>query len=113
MISPAELHAETKLAVFLTAKCVGRFDTGGLKLAAMSTFQIIRVVFKIVGGVTAAIGIAIDAVSLIDAGIELYNNNKCGVSQDISKHIEKLEHLGYMLEELNQKLTANIKSVEA
>ena len=127
IISPGELHAATKLALtptkiapltrqFLSgaldvAKCATRFDSGGLKLAVMTTFRTVGIMIKTTGGAIAIGGIILDAYSLISTGKDLYKDKKCEVSQDISKHIEKLENLGYGLEKLNRELSANVKSI--
>ena len=127
VVSPAELHAATKLALAPTkalpltrqflleavgaAKCATRLDASGFRLAAVTSFRTVSVMFKTVGGVLAVGGIVLDAYSLISAGRELYKGKKCKVSQNISKHIEELEDLRCRLKELNQQLAANVKSI--
>ena len=127
VVSPGELHAATKLALnptkivpltrqFLSgaldvAKCASNFDSSGLKVAIMTSFRTAGVMIKTAGGVITIGGIIFDAYSLISAGKNLYKDNKCKVSRDISKHIEKLEDLGNGLEKLNLQLSANVKSV--
>ena len=127
VISPGELHAATRLALaptktapltrqFLSgaldvAKCATRFDSGGLKLAVMTSFRTAGVMIKTAGGVLAIGGIILDAYSLISTGKDLYKGKKCEVSQEISKHIENLENLSYKLENLNRELSANVRSM--
>ena len=127
VVSPAELHAATKLALapaktlpltrlFLleavsAAKCATRLDASGFRLAVMTSLQTVSVMFKTVGGVLAVGGIFLDAYSLFSAEKELYKGKRCKVSQNISKHIEELEDLGCRLEKLNQQLAANVKSI--
>ena len=127
VISPGELHAATRLALAPTktaplarqflfgaldvAKCASRFDSGGLKLAVMTSFRTAGVMIKTAGGVLAIGGIILDAYSLISTGKDLYKDKKCKVSQEISKHIEKLENLGCRLENLNRELSANVRSM--
>ena len=128
VISPAELHAATRLAaaparaVPLTRQFLGeavtavryvtKLDASGFRLATMTSFQTVRVVIKTAGGVVAVGGIILDAYSVYSAGKELYKDKKCKVSQDISKHIEKLENLGHGLEKLNQQLASNVKAIK-
>ena len=52
--------------------------------------------------IVAAGGIILDSYSLYSAG----KDNKCKVSQDISKHIEELEVPSSGLKKLNQGLSA-------
>ena len=128
VISPAELHAATRLAAapvravpltrqFLmeavtAVKFIPKLDSSGFRVATMMSFQTARVVIKTAGGVLAVGGIILDAYSLYSAGKELYKDKKCKVSQDISKHIEKLEDLGRGLEKLNHELAANVKAIK-
>ena len=127
LVSPAELHVATKLvaapvkAIALTrqflveavsaCRCATRLDSSGFRLAVMTSFRTASVMIKTAGGVIAIGGILLDAYSLYSAGKELYKDEKCKVSQKISKHIEQLEGLGRGLEKLNQELAANIKSI--
>ena len=126
-ISPAELHAATRLAAapvkavpltrqflveaFSAAKCVTKFDASGFKLAVTTSFRTAGVLIKTAGGVLAVGGIILDAYTLISAGRELYKDKKCKVSQNISNHIEELEDLGCRLEKLNQDLAGNVNAI--
>ena len=127
VVSPAELHAATRLAlapskaiplirqflvkVVSAARCATRLDSSGVRLAVMTSFRTASVLIKTAGGVLAVGGIILDAYTLYSAGKELYEDKKCEVSQKISKHIKQLKDLGCGLGELNQQLAANIKSV--
>ena len=128
VVSPAELHAATRLLALAPAKampltrqflveavsaarCATRLDTSGFRLAVMTSFRTASVMIKTAGAALAVGGIILDAYTLYSAGKELYKDKKCKVSQKISKHIEQLEDLGCGLEELNQQLAANVKSI--
>ena len=127
VVSPAELHAATKLATtpakalpltrqFLVeavgaAKCATKLDASGFRLAVVTSFRTVSVIIKTAGVALAVGGIILDAYSLFSAGKELYKDKKCKVSQNISKRIEQLEDLGCGLEKLNQQLAANVKSI--
>ena len=127
VVSPAELHAATRLATtpakalpltrqFLVeavgaAKYATRLDASGFRVAVTASFRTVGVMIRTAGVALAVGGIILDAYSLFSAGKELYKDKKCKVSQNISKHIKQLEDLGHGLEELNQQLAANIKPV--
>ena len=127
VISPAELHAASRLALapakampltrqFLVeavsaARYATRLDASGFRLAVMTSFRTASFMIKTAGAALAVGGIILDVYTLYSAGKELYKDNKCKVSQKISKHIEQLEDVGRGLEELNQQLAAHVKSI--
>ena len=124
VVSPAQLHAATKLALspvravpltrqFLVeavtaVKCAAQLDASGFRVTVMTSFRTVGLVLKTAGALIAVGGIILDSYSLYSAGKELYKNEKCKVSQDISKHIQELQELGCSLKKLNEDLTASI-----
>ena len=126
VVSPAELHAATKLAScptkavpltrqFLkgavnTVQCAARLD-GELRLAVMTSLQAGSIVLKSVGAFTAIFGIIIDAYSLVSTGYDMYKDKKCKVSRSISSHIQNLCALRCNLEVLNEHLNKDINLV--
>ena len=124
-ISPAELHAATKLLIssikavthqFLieavsAVRCIKKLDPIGSKLAVMASFRTASVMIKTAGTVLPIVGILFDSYLLISAGIVLYKDEKCKVSQKISKHIEEFEELDRGLKKLNQQLAANVEPI--
>ena len=124
VVSPAELHAATKLALtpvravpltrqFLVeavtgVKCVAQLDASGFRLTVMTSFRTVGLVLKTAGALIAVGGIILDSYSLYSAGKELYKDKKCKVSQDISKHMQELQELGCRLKKLNEELAESI-----
>ena len=99
IVSPIELCAATKLALsptktmpltrqflkgLLTAtKCAVKSNRCGLKVAAVTSFQVASTILKTAGGAIAIAGILLDVYCLYSTGKELHEGNKCKVSQKI------------------------------
>ena len=120
-IAPAELHEATKLALtptksitltrqFLTEstyaiRCAAKLDFSGCKLATVSSFRTISVIFKTAGVVLTLGGMVFDAYSVLSTSWELYKGKECKVSRNLSERIAELEELETGLRKLDKELT--------
>ena len=127
IVSPAKLHAGTKLALaptkaipltrqFMTeavsaTRYAAKFNASGFRSAAIASFRSVSAILKTAGGLLTAGGVVLDVITMYSAGKELHKKNKCKVSKNISKHIKELEELGDRLKELNRQLATNVNSV--
>jgi len=120
IVVPEQIHAAAKLALHpeqtfdLVApcakmaarvmKCSRNADIAGVKLGVLASGKALGAVFSSVGGVLTAIGMTVDAITLILAAHELAKDKKCKTSKKFSADIEKLEKLQNDLQTLKDEL---------